>query len=172
MSILTLFRRRDRRPRTTRPAGHADLFRVPGLDGGPGIVIPPVTGDAPTVVYEPHGIDTAETLAAIVAKAQEDSRTAQESAETEQWGEWDEPGTAPARTVPDPPPMPFSGVSRIMVDRIPSPEPVNLSYDSAHNYAQYLRAIGAATGTSTSLEDTGMWPRLALEPGDGTGVRL
>ena len=130
-----------------------------------------------TIAYEPHGIDTPQTLAEIVAQAQADAEAAHEAAVTEQWGEWDQPGkplapvAAPA-PVPPPPPVPPSDLSRIMVSQIPVPQPGDLSYDRSHRYADYLRRIGAATGTSSSLEDTGMWPRFALEPGDGKGVQL
>lgn len=131
------------------------------------------TETMPAAVYEPHGIDTPETLAALREKAEADARAAQESAQTEQWGEWDQPA-APAPLVPahEPPPMPPSGLSRIMVSQIPSPQPGDLSYDAAHNMADYLRRIGVATGTTTDLEQTGMWALNALEPGDGSGVQL
>lgn len=114
--------------------------------------------------------------AAIVAQAEADARAAQASAQTEAWGEWDNPGappaTVPARIVPEPPPMPYSAVSSAWVASIPVPDPADLSYDKDRHYREYLRHIGKATGTSTEFEDTGMWPRLALEPGDGSGVAL
>lgn len=134
------------------------------------------TRTMPAVAYQPHGIDSQETLAAIVAKAQADAEAAQQSALTEAWAEWDQPGTGlagkPAIEAPPPPPMPFSGVSSAWVASITPPDVTDLSYDKDRRYREYLRHIGAATGTSTALEVTGTWPRLALEPGDGTGVRL
>jgi hypothetical protein len=153
-----------------------------GVFRDPNALNTPVAGgrlpgdDTPTATmpatYKPHGIDTPEKLAEI--RAQAEALASQASAATETWGEWDEPaGQAPL--VPaghEPPPMPPSFLSRIMVSQIPSPQPGDLSYDRAHNYADYLRRIGVATGTSTDLEHTGMWALPALEPGDGTGVRL
>ena len=130
------------------------------------------------MAYQPHGIDTPETLAEIIARAQADAETARESALTEQWGEWDKPGEAlpadkPARLAPPPPPMPYpSDMSRIMVHQIAYPDPADLSADRDRHYRDMLRRVGVATGTHTSLEDTGMWALPALEPGDGTGVAL
>lgn len=142
--------------------------------GGHGIA----TAETPPA-YEPHGIDSAETLAALVARAGEDARAAQEAAETEPWGEWDEPGVplvsepAPPAPPSPPPPMPYPGdVSRIMVHQIDYPDPADLSPDKDRQYRAMLRRVGVATGTRTSLEDTGVWALPALEPGDGTGVPL
>jgi hypothetical protein len=120
------------------------------------------TEDTPATTYQPHGIDTPETLAAIVAEA----RTLRYAPQP--------PAPAPdvrvmplpdPEHVPAPPPMPGSGVSAIWVDRITYPDPADLSYDKDRHYRETLRHIGAATGTSTSLEDTGMWSLPALEAG-------
>jgi hypothetical protein len=132
-------------------------------------------GDAPAVTYEPHGIDTPETLADLVAQADADARAAQASAETGQWFEGDEPGIplAPVPGVLPLPPMPYSpDMSRIMVGQIAYPDPADLTPDRNRAYRDMLRRVGVATGTHTSLEDTGMWALPALEPGDGTGVQL
>ena len=134
-------------------------------------------GQAPTVTlpaapYEPHGIDTPETLAALREKAEADARAAQESAQTEAWGEWDDPaGPAPLVPAHEPPPMPPSGLSRIMVAQIPSPPPNDRNFAWTHEYADYMRRVGVATGTSTDLEHTMAWGIPALKP-DGTYVRL
>ena len=107
--------------------------------------------------------------------------TAQAEAEREAWfglTELDNPPVhdrpyVPALAdAPPPPPMPFSGVSKIMVSQVGYPDPADLSCDKDRHYREMLRRMGAATGTSASLEDTSAWPRLALEPGDGTGVLL
>ena len=131
------------------------------------------TAVLPSVPYKPHGIDTPATLAEIVAQAQADALAAQESAQTEQWGEWDEPA-GPALLVPahEPPPMPPSGLSSIMVAQIPAPPPNDRNFGWTHEYADYMRRVGVATGTSTDLEHTMAWGIPALKPGDGTGVRL
>ncbi len=128
---------------------------------------------APAITYEPHGIDTPEKLAEIKAQAEADALAAQASAATEAWGEWDEPAD-PAPLVPahEPPPMPPSGLSRIMVAQIPSPPPNDRNFEWTHKYADYMRRVGVATGTSTDLEHTMAWGMPALKPGDGTGVRL
>jgi hypothetical protein len=133
----------------------------------------PVTGEV-TITYEPHGIDTPETLAALREKAEADALAAQASAQTEQWGTWDEPGTplAPAAEPGPPPPMPPSDLSRAMVSQIPFPPPNDRNFDWTHKYADYMRRVGVATGTSTDLEHTMAWGVPALEPGDGTGVKL
>jgi hypothetical protein len=117
----------------------------------------------PAPAYQPHGIDTPETLAAIVARAQEDTRAAASAPPQ------DAPADQPAKlsAAPPPPPMPCSGVSSIWVDQITYPDPADLSYDKDRHYRETLRHIGAATGTSTSLEDTGMWSVPALEAGNG-----
>ena len=60
--------------------------------------------------------------------------------------------------------MPHSDVSRIMVDHIPAPPTDDFSVDRGRNYAEYMRAIGVATGTSTDAEETGFWSLPALEP--------
>lgn len=164
MRFRDLFLKRRRQPREVIvPDFYAEIGE------------PTATMPAPPS-YRPHGIDTAETLAAIYARAQADAETAHTSAETQAWGEWDQPGTgladAPARELAPPPPMPFSGVSRIMVDRITYPDPADLSIDKDRHYRETFRLTGVATGTSGSLEDTGMWALPALEPGDGTGTRL
>jgi hypothetical protein len=68
--------------------------------------------------------------------------------------------------------MPPSGLSRIMVSQIPSPPLNDRNFEWTHKYADYMRRVGAATGTSTDLEHTMAWGLPALEPGDGTGVAL
>jgi len=179
MSILTRVRQRFRRRsdligRVYVPEPGSGVFRDPRA-----LNTPIGAEDAPTATmpaqYEPHGIDTPETLAEIVTRAQADAGAAQASAQTEQWGTRDEPGTplAPPAEIPPPAPMPFpSGTSRIMVGQITYPDPADLSPDKDRHYRDMLRRVGVATGTHTSLEDTGMWALPALEPGDGTGERL
>lgn len=135
------------------------------------------TQTMPAADYEPHGIDTPATLAELVAKAEADAQAAQASAQTVQWGEWDEPPAAlahiPAVEAPPPPPMPYPGeLSNAMVHQITYPDPSDLSLEKDRKYRDMLRRVGVATGTHTSLEDTRMWALPALEPGDGTGVRL
>lgn len=127
----------------------------------------------------PHGVASDETLAEIVTRAQATAHetAAHETAATEQWGTQDEPATvlADAPPLPDlpPPPMPYpSDVSRIMVGQIAYPDPLDLTPDKNRDYRDMLRRVGVATGTHTSLEDTGMWALPALEPGDGTGRPL
>lgn len=71
----------------------------------------------------------------------------------------------PADATRPAPPRPYSGISAIWVEQITYPDP-GLSFYLGRDYRETLRHIGAATGTSTSLEDTGSWPRLALEAGD------
>jgi hypothetical protein len=168
MSIFTRVRRRFRRrydySRHYAPEPGSGVFRDQRAQAA--------AGDAPTVAYEPHGIDTPETLAEIVTRAQAEAgaRAAQASAETEQWGAWDQP---PAAELAPPPPMPYPGdLSNVMVHRITYPDPADLSLDKDRRYRDMLRRVGVATGTHTSLEDTGMWALPALEPGDGTGVQL
>jgi hypothetical protein len=154
------------------------LRRHNDLSAGRDPVWDEVAGQAPTQTmpaasYEPHGIDSRETLAGIIAKAQADALAAQESAQTEQWGEWDEPaGPAPLVAAHEPPPMPPSDLSRIMVAQIPAPPANDRNFEWTHKYADYMRRVGVATGTSTDLEHTMAWGMPALKPGDGTGVRL
>lgn len=131
------------------------------------------TQTMPAQAYEPHGIDTPEKLAEIRARAEADALAAQESAQTEAWGEWDKPGE-PAPLVPahEPPPMPPSELSRAMVSQIPDPPVNDRNFGWRHDYADYLRRVGVATGTSTDLEHTMAWGIPALKPGDGTGKPL
>ena len=155
---------------------HNDLSagRDPVWDDAPTATMAlPVEGEM-TITYEPHGIDTPEKLAEIKARAEADALAAQASAQTEQWGTWDEPGTplAPPAFTP-PPPSPYSSdMSRAMVHQIAYPDPLDLSPDRDRKYRDMLRRVGVATGTHTSLEDTGVWALPALPPGDGSGVRL
>jgi hypothetical protein len=134
---------------------------------------------APPRFANPRGVATEETLAGIVAQAQArvnghdwygHDTTAMDVPPAHERPYVPAPPPPPAFSPP--PPMPFSGVSEIMVSRVDYPDPADLSCDKDRHYRETLRRMGAATGTSTSLEDTGTWPRLALEPGDGTGVRL
>lgn len=120
----------------------------------------PVEGPA----YQPHGIDSPETLAKL--RAQAEAAAAAPPAVPP-------PPPPPPRPVGPPPPMPYpSATSRAMVHQIDYPDPSDLSPDKDRRYRDMLRRVGVATGTRTPLEDTGMWPRLALEPGDGTGTQL
>jgi hypothetical protein len=156
MGILTRIRRRFQR----RP----DLIgRHYAPEPGSGVFRDQRAHATPIAAYQPHGIDTPETLAEIVARAQADAEAAHEAATTER----------PAAETLPPPPMPYpSDMSRIMVNQITYPDPADLSPDKDRHYRDMLRRVGVATGTRTSLEDTGMWALPALEPGDGTGVQL
>lgn len=161
MSILTRIRERFQR--------RHDFRKHYAAEDAPTTTLPSL------VPAEPHGIATPETLAEIVARAQADAVAAHEAAATEQWGTWDEPVTplAPAAEPGPPPPMPYpAGTSQIMVGQIAYPDPADLTPDKDRHYRDMLRRVGVATGTHTSLEDTGMWALPALEPGDGTGQRL
>ena len=111
--------------------------------------------------------------AEIVARAEAEAQAAHASAETEPWGEWDQPA-APAPLVPahEPPPMPPSELSRAMVSQIPDPPVNDRNFGWRHDYADYLRRVGVATGTTTDLEHTMAWGIPALKPGDGTGKPL
>lgn len=119
---------------------------------------------------EPHGIATPETLAAIREQAEADARAAQEAATT--WQEADPVASLPVAALPDAPPMPPSDLSRAMVSQIPSPPLNDRNFGWRHDYADYLRRVGVATGTSTDLEHTMAWGIPALLPGDGTGEAL
>jgi hypothetical protein len=103
--------------------------------------------------------------AAIVAQAEAE----QAQAAAKAWREADPIVSLPAAP---PPPMPPSDLSRIMVSQLPSPPPNDRNFAWTHQYADYMRRVGVATGTSTDLEHTMAWGMPALEPGDGTGVRL
>ena len=155
MSVLSLFRK-DRRQR--------DPFTALPETGPAG----PATAPIP-LSWTP---EVERQLAGIVAQAE-----AERAAHAEDWyglTELDVPpvhdrpyvAAAPALASP-PPPMPFSGVSRIWVGQVRYPVPGDLSYDQARNYRETLRHIGAATGTSTWLERADAWPLLAIEAPKG-----
>jgi hypothetical protein len=173
VSIFTRVRERFQRRydiigRVYAPEPGSGVFRDPRvgntpLSGGTLAVEDTPTATMPAPAYKPHGIDTPETLAALREKAVADALAAQESAQTAQWGRWDEPvPVVPAAH--EPPPMPPAGLSRIMVSQIPAPDPDITNYDRAHGTAEYLRKIGAATGTWTDMEATGFWDLAALTP--------
>lgn len=154
---------------------HDDLSagRDPVWDDTPTAAMPVAAEDAPTITYAPHGIDTPEKLAEIRAQAEADARAAHESAETGPRGEWDDPaGPAPLVPAHDPPPMPPSELSRAMVSQIPDPPVNDRNFGWRHDYADYLRRVGVATGTTTDLEHTMAWGMPALKPGDGSGIPL
>ena len=157
MRLITWFRERRQRRRDYASAWDEET----ALLIRPDAETPTAAMPAPAVPYVPHGIDTPEKLAEIRAQAEADARAAQ----TEAWGAWDQPGPALAdKPAVEPPPMPPSELSRIMVSQIPAPDPDITSYDRAHSTAEYLRKIGAATGTATDMEETGFWEPAALEP--------
>ena len=176
MSILDLFRRKPRQPRdrflaapVTYPEADTRTETMAALAPSYGAEIRKA---ADAFTNDPHGIATLETLQEILDRAHAEA----EAAAAQPWGDWDQPGTGlgevPAYEPLPPPPSPYSGVSRIMVGEIAYPDPSDLSYDKDRHYRETLRRIGVATGTSTTLEQTGVWPRIALEPGDGRGVPL
>lgn len=171
MRFRDLFLKRRRQPRA---AVVPDFY--PGYDAPtaalryPLLPAPVTAATSPTAVYEPHGIDTPETLAAIWAKAQADGEVAQESAMA--WQAADPIASLPVTPMPEAPPMPPSELSRAMVSQIPDPPANDRNFSWAHQYADYMRRVAVATGTSTNLEHTTAWSVPALQPGDGTGVRL
>ena len=177
MNILDLILRR-RRPRpdpffdapVTYPESDAQTQTMAALAPSSSAEIRKA---AAALASEPHGIATAETLQMILDRAHAEA----EAAAAEPWGDWDQPGSGlgevPAYE-PAPPPPPYPGdLSNIMVHQIDYPDPSEYDGpDKDRHYRDMLRRVGVATGTHTSLEDTGMWPRIALEPGDGTGRAL
>jgi len=167
MSTLTGLFRRPRRRHASRPAER--IVRVPLPAGMPGVtdtaLYVPDTEPAPA--YRPHGIDTPEVLAAIRAQAYADALAAQETEPTVT-GRVPVPPSRPA----PPPPMPPADLSRIMVAQIPPPPVNDRNFGWRHEYADYMRRAGVATGTSTDLEHTMAWGIPALKPGDGTGDPL
>jgi hypothetical protein len=137
--------------------------------------LPVAAEDTPTATMPAPDYDPAikAKLAELKAQAEADALAAQASAQTETWGTWDQPiGPAPSVPAHEPPPMPPSGLSRAMVSQIPSPPANDRNFSWTHEYAEYMRRVGVATGTATDLEHTMAWGVPALKPGDGTGERL
>ena len=152
MSPLTRFRRRERH------------------------VADPIAELPPEVAHDETRLIAATAyhpeVSATLARLTEQAKAEKAAGEDAWWGltEMDMPPALDRPYVPAPeplpaPPMPFSGVSSIWVATIRYPDPCDFSYYQGRDYRETLRHIGKATGTSTSLEDTGSWPRLELEAG-------
>ena len=164
MRLITWFRERWQRRRDYASAWDEEtaLLIRPDAEAATAAMPSPVPADEPAPAYTQ---DIMEKAAAIVRQAEKDSRAAHESAQTEAWGEWDQPDPALAdKPAVELPPMPTGELSRIMVSQIKPPDPDITSYGRAHSTAEYLRKIGAATGTATDMEETGFWEPAALEP--------
>jgi len=146
-----------------RPPRPLTDMGIPGCE----VYVPPVPRPA-APAYEPHGIDTPETLARIRAQAEADAAAAQDAAQAQA----SPVASRPVAPLPEPPPMPPSELSRAMVTLIPSPPVNDRNFSWAHEYADYMRRIGVATGTTTELEHTMAWRVPALPAGDGTGEAL
>lgn len=121
-----------------------------------------VTMPAPVPAYSP---EIREAAAAIVAQAA--AETAQAAAQA-----WQQADPIVSLPVAPPPPMPPADLSRAMVSQIPDPPVNDRNFGWTHEYADYMRRVGVATGTSTELEHTMAWGVPALPPGDRTGTRL
>ena len=162
MSPLTRFRRRER---------HGLHVADPIAETIP--VADALTEAIPEVAHEePQRPAFSEKTLAEAARIIAQVKAEKAAGEDAWWGltEMDMPPALDRPYVPAPeplpaPPMPFSGVSSIWVATIRYPDPCDFSYYQGRDYRETLRHIGKATGTSTSLEDTGSWPRLELEAG-------
>ncbi len=68
--------------------------------------------------------------------------------------------------------MPPADLSRVMVSQIPSPPPNDRNFDWTHKYADYCAGSGWRPGRPRTWSTPWRGALPALEPGDGTGVRL
>lgn len=131
----------------------------------PGFEAPTVTMPVPVPPAVEYDERARQQVAALAAQVEAEKAQA---AVTEQWGPWDTPSQPPALVPVHEPrpctPAPCGGVSAIMVSQIPDPDMDITSYSGAHSRAEYMRAISAATGTSTAADETGFWQLPALAP--------